>query len=125
EIPEETAVAQVAEDLAQRRDAVARIDPVAVIERGRISSLRIVIQVHHVQGGAVDLLQRWERSSTLIEVKDVQEEAGIGAASGDGHVDTVRQRTKNGMRAPQFEQRLYTHLLAHLQRVAIIPCGII
>ena len=46
----------------------------AVVERGRVGRLWIVVEVHHVEGGPVDLLQGGERRSALVQVKHVEQE---------------------------------------------------
>ena len=78
QVAAEPVVAQVAQDLAQRRDAVAGVDPIAVVEGGRVGRLGVVVEVHQLQGRAVDLLQGSERRAALVKVEHVEQQAGIG-----------------------------------------------
>ena len=53
-------------------------------------------------------------------MEDVEQEAGVRAAGGDGDVDAMCERAKHRMRAPQLEQRQHARLLAEFERFAVV-----
>src|SRR5437764_15429191 len=78
-----------------------------------------------MEGGAVDLLQGRERRATLVQVEYVEQEAGVAAAGRDGDVDAMRQRSEHGVRTPELEERLHAHLLAHVERLPVVPGSVV
>ena len=106
---------KVAEDLPQRGDAVAGIDPFPVGELTDLRRAGIVVDVEEAQLGSRQFAQHLKATASFGHVEYICQDRGVRVVHQVQHLYRLIQRAQNPGVTPELEQRPDTRLPPDLQ----------